>query len=146
MATHTYIALFEPAPAGGYGVSFPDLPGCTSFGDALDQAAANAAEALGLHLEGMAEDGDDFPPARSLADIVREDEDAGDPTPGGVWSAVSVDLPDDSERVNVYLPKSLLRQIERFGARSGIDNRSTFFRLAARYYMAVNAARPSDTA
>jgi predicted RNase H-like HicB family nuclease len=135
MAAHTYIAFLEEGPDGGYGVSFPDLPGCVSSGDTLDDAAANAKEALALHLDGMLEDGDDLPAARSLQQIAQ----SGDlPQAYFVYSAVTVDMDDKGERVNVYLPKSLLRQIERFGERTGIDNRSTFFKLAARHYIARN--------
>lgn len=35
----------------GYTVSFPDLPGCFSYGSTLKEAKANAVEALDLYLE-----------------------------------------------------------------------------------------------
>ncbi len=80
----------------------------------------------------MLEDGDDFPEARTMGQI---DKDLGRPAGRFIYSAITADVEDDSERVNVYLPKSLLSQIQRFGERTGIDNRSTFMRLAARYYL-----------
>jgi predicted RNase H-like HicB family nuclease len=40
-----YVALID-GKAGAYGVVFPDLPGCTAMGKTVDQAIANAAEAL----------------------------------------------------------------------------------------------------
>jgi predicted RNase H-like HicB family nuclease len=40
-----YIALID-GKAGAYGVVFPDLPGCTAMGKTMDEALANAAEAL----------------------------------------------------------------------------------------------------
>jgi hypothetical protein len=43
---------------------------------------------------------------------------------------VGVDPPDPSERVNVYLPKSLIGQIDRRAAELGMS-RSSFFGLAA---------------
>jgi predicted RNase H-like HicB family nuclease len=132
MASRTYIAVVEESPEGGYGVSFPDLPGCVSAGDDLDEACTNAVEALSIHLDGMLEDGDDFPEARTMGQI---DKDLGRPAGRFIYSAITADVEDDSERVNVYLPKSLLSQIQRFGERTGIDNRSTFMRLAARYYL-----------
>ena len=132
MASRTYIAVVEEAPEGGYGVSFPDLPGCVSAGDDLDEACTNAVEALSLHLDGMLEDGGDLPEARTMGQI---DKDLGRPAGRFIYSAITADVEDDSERVNVYLPKSLLSQIQRFGERTGIDNRSTFMRLAARYYL-----------
>ena len=48
----TYFAVFEPSPEG-YGVYFPDLPGCVSLGRDFEQAQRNAGEALGLHIYGM---------------------------------------------------------------------------------------------
>src|SRR6266481_36476 len=43
---------------------------------------------------------------------------------------VGVDPPDPSERVNVYLPKSLISRIDRRAAELGMS-RSSFFGLAA---------------
>ncbi|MGV3579983.1 type II toxin-antitoxin system HicB family antitoxin [Brevundimonas sp.] len=134
MATRTYIAIVEEA-SEGYGVSFPDLPGCVSAGDTMEEAVAAAGEALSLHLDGMIEDGEDLPDARSLDQI---DDDLGQPAGRFIYASVSADIDESSERVNVYLPKSLLDQIERFGQRTGIDNRSTFLRLASRYYIQSN--------
>jgi predicted RNase H-like HicB family nuclease len=37
-----YVAIIEKA-SHGFGVHFPDLPGCTSFGATLDDTAANAS-------------------------------------------------------------------------------------------------------
>jgi predicted RNase H-like HicB family nuclease len=59
----TYYAVFEPSTNGSYGVFWPDLPGCTSMGDDLPHAERMAAEALGLHICGMEQDGDALPPA-----------------------------------------------------------------------------------
>ena len=36
-----------------YNVSFPDLPGCLTYGDTLDEAKANAEEALSVYLESI---------------------------------------------------------------------------------------------
>lgn len=42
---HRYTALID-GQAGGYGVSFPDLPGCVAMGTTVDEAMLGAAEAL----------------------------------------------------------------------------------------------------
>ena len=60
----TYLAVCESAGAKGYGVYFPDLPGCISYGDDLAEAQANAKEALELHIYGMQVDGDKIPKAK----------------------------------------------------------------------------------
>ena len=36
-----------------YNVAFPDLPGCLTFGDTIDDAKANAKEALSAYLESI---------------------------------------------------------------------------------------------
>jgi predicted RNase H-like HicB family nuclease len=44
-----YVAIIEDAgPDHAIGVWFPDLPGCTSGGDDIDEALRNAPEALEL--------------------------------------------------------------------------------------------------
>lgn len=49
--------IFEPQEEGGYHVYAPDLPGLHSQGDTLDEAEANAQEALQLYVETLREDG-----------------------------------------------------------------------------------------
>jgi predicted RNase H-like HicB family nuclease len=47
MMTH-YVAIVEDAgPERATGIWFPDLPGCFSAGDDVDEALRNAEEALG---------------------------------------------------------------------------------------------------
>lgn len=60
MATAQYPALLYGGPHG-FGVIFPDLPGCVSDGGTLQEAGTRAAEALALHLEGMAEASEPLP-------------------------------------------------------------------------------------
>lgn len=44
-----------------YGVYSPDVPGCISTGQTLEEAKANMVEALTLHLDGLYTDGDEIP-------------------------------------------------------------------------------------
>jgi predicted RNase H-like HicB family nuclease len=67
-----YIALIHKDPDSCFGVSFPDLPGCISVGDTLDETRAMAAEALALHLDGLAEDGEAVPEPSTL-DVITKD-------------------------------------------------------------------------
>jgi predicted RNase H-like HicB family nuclease len=60
MIKFTYLAVFEPSEKG-YSVYFPDLPGCVSYGESLEDAQKQSAEALGLHIYGMEKDGDEIP-------------------------------------------------------------------------------------
>jgi len=49
--------IFEPQDEGGYYVYAPDLPGLHTQGETLDEATANAREALELYVEGLQEEG-----------------------------------------------------------------------------------------
>jgi predicted RNase H-like HicB family nuclease len=50
--------VFEPQDEGGYHVYAPDLPGLHTHGEDMDDAMANASEAVALYVEGMCEDGE----------------------------------------------------------------------------------------
>ena len=67
-----YIALIHKEAESDYGVSFPDLPGVISAGSTLDEARQMGAEALALHLEGLAEDGEAVLEPSSLEAITAE--------------------------------------------------------------------------
>ena len=47
-----YHAVVHKDEESAWGVHFPDLPGCFSAADALDDVQANASEAVMLYLEG----------------------------------------------------------------------------------------------
>ena len=68
-----YVAIVEDAgPDKAIGIWFPDLPGCFSAGDDVDEALRNAEEALALYAEAEAEEGRDLPVPRTLS-ALRED-------------------------------------------------------------------------
>lgn len=58
---YLFPAIFESGDTAGYTVAFPDLPGCITEGDTIEEAFAMAKEALELHLYGMEEDQDPIP-------------------------------------------------------------------------------------
>lgn len=41
-----------------YGITIPDLPGCFSCGNTVEEAVKNAQEAAYMHITGMIEDGE----------------------------------------------------------------------------------------
>lgn len=72
--TH-YIAIVEDAgPEFAVGVWFPDLPGCFSAGDDLDENMKNAPEALALYLEDL----EQLPRPRSLSELKADPDVAED--------------------------------------------------------------------
>ena len=76
---HHYIAIVEDAgPASAIGVWLPDLPGCFSAGDTVDEAIENAPEAIALYAEALAKDGRPLPEPRSLVDLKNDPAHASD--------------------------------------------------------------------
>jgi predicted RNase H-like HicB family nuclease len=76
--TH-YLAIIEDAgPNFAVGVRFPDLPGCISAGDTLDEALRNAPEALELYASGIEEEGKSLPRPRSISELKADPEVAPD--------------------------------------------------------------------
>jgi predicted RNase H-like HicB family nuclease len=70
-----YIAIIEDAgPDHAVGVWFPDLPGCTSAGDDIDEALRNAPEALELYAESVEGDGKPLPQPRTLTQLRADPE------------------------------------------------------------------------
>ena len=62
MTSHyTYPAIFTAEADGGYSVRFPQLDGCFSQGDTMDEAIEMAADAMALHLFGLEEDRESIP-------------------------------------------------------------------------------------
>lgn len=118
-----YIAYLRKDKDSDYGVEFPDLPGCFSAGQTLEEAKAMAGEALAGHVAVLQEMGRPVPPPSTL------DQLAEDPHRGAAL-LVMIELDPDllkSERVNVTLPRGLLARID---AASG-GNRSRFIAEAA---------------
>lgn len=63
-----YIAIVEDAgPDKAAGLWFPDLPGCFSAGEDIDEALQNAAEAVALYAEALVDKGKSLPAPRALS-------------------------------------------------------------------------------
>jgi predicted RNase H-like HicB family nuclease len=63
-----YLCHFRPEPEGGFTVTCPKLPPVVTYGETLEEAQANAREAIELCLEVMREGGQPVPsPDRDLA-------------------------------------------------------------------------------
>jgi predicted RNase H-like HicB family nuclease len=110
-----------------YGVVVPDLPGCFSAGDTLDEAITNAHEAILMALEHYLDEGKPFPEPGSLDEHRKNPEFAG-----WVWALVNVDLgqlDNAVERINITVPKRVLRVIDEGAKRAG-ESRSAFLAKA----------------
>lgn len=56
-AKYEFEAIFTSQEEGGFTVEVPELPGCISEGDTLEEAEKNIQEAIELYLETMQERG-----------------------------------------------------------------------------------------
>lgn len=117
-----YVAIIETDAAGGYSVFFPDLPGCVSAGDSVEEAFVQAREALAGHLAVMDEHGDDIP-APTPFDRVKADPDIQ----VAARVLVPVELPGATVRLNITMDSNLLARID-----AVTGNRSAFLADAAR--------------
>ena len=65
-----YPVAIEPgSEQTAFGVIVPDLPGCFSAGDTLDEAVANAQEAAAAWIEATLDAGGEIPEATSIRRI-----------------------------------------------------------------------------
>lgn len=60
-AAQQYLVLIEGGPPSNYSAWSPDVLGCVSTGDTLEEVEREMREALAFHLEGIAEDGEPLP-------------------------------------------------------------------------------------
>lgn len=60
MTTFQYTVVIEP-DEDGFHAYVPALPGCHTFGSTVEEARANIAEAIELHVESMLKDGEPIP-------------------------------------------------------------------------------------
>lgn len=125
---HYPIAIETGNRRQAYGVVVPDLPGCYSAGDTLEEAIANAREAILLHLESLLDDKQPLPTPTDLAVLRRRREHRG-----WTWALVDIDLSelgDKATRINITLPQRILRAVDAHARRRG-ETRSGFLARAA---------------
>jgi predicted RNase H-like HicB family nuclease len=74
-----YVAIVEDAgPEKAVGIWFPDLPGCFSAGDDIDEALRNAQEALVLYAESRAREGRELSAPHTVSVLKNDPEVAAD--------------------------------------------------------------------
>ena len=119
-----YVAVIDKDEGSAYGVRFPDVPGCFSAADTLDEIVPNAIEALALFFEDR-----EIIPARGI-EAVRE-EVAEDLAAGAVLMMIP-HIPNLRRvvRVNLSLTKGLLDTLDEAARARGMT-RSAFVAKAA---------------
>jgi predicted RNase H-like HicB family nuclease len=122
------IAIESGDESHSFGVVVPDLPGCFSAGDTLDEAVENSKEAIALWIESVLDDGGTVPAPGMLSSHVKNPEFTG-----WLWAVVEIDgvlLDDHSERVNISVPRRILSRIDQYALAHG-ESRSGFLVNAA---------------
>jgi predicted RNase H-like HicB family nuclease len=124
MAKRFYPAVLEKGPKGTFGAWFPDFPDCVAAGRSQEEAIEKAESVLARAVAALFEQEAALPESTSFEAIT---------LPKGcrfvAFFAVGVEPPDPSERVNIYLPKSLIARADKRAAELGMS-RSSFFGLA----------------
>ena len=108
-----------------FGVVVPDLPGCFSAGDTLDEALSNAREAVAGWLESQLDNGEGLPAATLIDAHLDEFK-------GWIPSIVDVDLDEilgKPKRVNISLPQRVLRRLDAQASKANVDRSAYISRL-----------------
>lgn len=120
-----YPIAIEPGTADtAWGVVVPDLAGCFSAGDTMEDALVQAEAAVVAWIEATLDAGQPVPKPSSI-DSLRAGHAELD---GWLWALVKVDpamLDDTLERVNISLPRRVLHRLDAL-ARDAGESRSGF--------------------
>lgn len=133
--TSYYLGIVDRGADGAFGAVFPDLPGCTTMGEDLDDLFDAGMEALRLWAESALEAGETIPPPRGNAALMADPEVlAALKTAGREGLLIQVPMLVDrgrSVRANLSLDADLLAAIDEAAERRG-QTRSSFLVQAAR--------------
>ena len=117
------IAIEPGTDVTAFGVVIPDLPGCFSAGDTLDEAVAGAEEAAAACIYTALDAGEAIPAPTSLDAMRRNPAYAG-----WAFGVITIDpalLDDTTERVNITLPRRVLKRLDA-QARAAGESRSGY--------------------
>lgn len=117
------VAIETGGESEAFGVVVPDLPGCFSAGDTLDEALTAAEEAAAAWIDATLDAGGAIPAPSSL-DSLRESRDYADWTFGVITLDPAL-LDDTIERVNITLPRRVLKRLDAL-ARAAGESRSGY--------------------
>jgi predicted RNase H-like HicB family nuclease len=124
-----YIGVVQQDAASAYGIWFPDLAGCFSAADTLNELRGNAIEAVALYLE----DHGTQPVARNI-DAIRHDSDVmADLSAGAFLFAVPVvKLTGRTVKANITLDAGLLSALDAEAKLRGLTRSALITDMARR--------------
>lgn len=107
-----YTALID-GKSGAYGVVIPDIPGCTAMGATIEEALANAAEAL-RDFAGIAqEDGEALPSPRAIETVLAAPDIAEAVRSGATLASVPlIRASGKPARANLSIDSGVLQAID----------------------------------
>ena len=122
-----YIGVVHQEGESAFGIHFPDVKGCFSAADNLNDLLPNATEALALHLEDEA-----LPEPRDIAALRADTDVAADLASGAFLLAVPhIQLSGRSAKANITMDAGLLQAIDQTASQRGLT-RSAFLADLAR--------------
>jgi predicted RNase H-like HicB family nuclease len=127
-----YPAALHKDPDTAYGVTIPDLPGCFSAGDTIEEAITNATEAIECYIESLLIDDDEIPMPGKIENHLQDLDYVG-----AFWALIPVDLSKlsgSTKRVNISMPERILGKIDAFAKDRG-ETRSGLLAAAALEYI-----------
>lgn len=122
------IAIEPGTKKTAFGVAVPDLHGCFSAGDTVEEAFDNARGAIDAHAEVLAEQGKDLPKPKSMSEWQKDRQ-----YKGWTWGIVEVPVErffGPAEKINITVPGRLLKLIDEYAKTHG-QTRSGFLTHAA---------------
>lgn len=130
-----YPVVLHKDKSSDYGVTVPDLPGCFSAGETMENALGSVIEAIECHLEGLLFDGEVIPEVQSV-EVHQKNKNFR----GGTWALVNVDLSrlaSKAKRINITLPERVLALVDEQAKREG-ESRSGLLARAVLDYIGRN--------
>ena len=126
------IAIEAGTKKTAFGVVVPDLPGCFSAGDTLEEAFDNARTAIEAHCELLAESGKPLAQPKPMSHWQSSRK-----FKGWTWGIVEVPVEKffgPAEKINITVPALTLRRIDAYVQKHG-ETRSGFLVKAAEKLM-----------
>jgi predicted RNase H-like HicB family nuclease len=137
----SYIAILAPEAEGGFSIFFPDLPGCATQAEDMDEAQTMAGDALSLWMEAAEDAAMKIPKARTLEEI-KADKAWAKENEVDWRDATAVLIPvrprlGRPKNVNVSLDSNKLRAIDAYAERRGMT-RSAVLEAGAEILMTTD--------
>ncbi len=123
-----YPIVIHKDPDSDYGVTIPDLPGCFSAGESIEEALDMARDAILCHVEGLLLD-DEPVPLPSSVETYQNHPEFRD----GIFMLIEInpsEISGEMKRINITMPERILSRLDKYVAVNG-GNRSAILTEAA---------------